>query len=348
MAEKRLSEFSRSTKKVFSRATTTPRALNAGINQEFVDTRRRLDDVFHSIKRLIKTIESTRGTWATVAQEQRDFSRSLAASFIESGDVHKHAAEVEKKLRNLQEVVLRKDNSEAAHRQIVSVMNQYLRMLSSIQAGYKDVELAYTERTRYRLKVDRLQKKDLSHRKNSDKLVRNMEKLDDAQKQLDTKLESILMRMRSAFQKHEAVLQCAHHAFWMANDTHFNSIEQATTEIRNETVNVHKLLVDIELGENEQLEPVPRLNLLTAEDDSSGTEDKDEVHHHINEHNISSPIISPIEHDDKEDNQQSNKIPQSPANDQNVRSRDQISLKFPSTIPPAQSEMSGASVLVSA
>lgn len=258
-----MSEFVGKTKRVLNRAITTKGQMNSGLNQEFVDTRRRLDDISGAVKRLSNSISVTQQSWTAVARQQRDFTQSLSNSFPEPGEVQSYTAGLAKDLRDIQREITNNDTKESPHKQIMSVLGQYLDLLQSIQTEYSSVEKAHTEKMRYQKKVDRLESKNNSSRKHSDQLTRNVEKLDSAQNNLDTKIDAILIRMRAAFQKHEAVLQCAHHSFWMANDTHLGTIEQTTHDIRAESVAVHKLLLGLDMTEDTMLLPVPRpMNLI--------------------------------------------------------------------------------------
>lgn len=296
-----MSELAGKTKRALNKATTTKSQLNSGLNQEFVDTRRRLDDINGAIKRLSKSISVSRQSWTAVARQQRDFTQSLSNSFPQSGEVQSYAAEVAQNLRDVQKEIVRSDAKEAPHQQIVSVLDQYLEVLKSIQAEYNKVEEIYTEKVHYQKKVDRLEKKSNSNRKHADKLTRNVEKLDTAQKGLDEKVAAILERMRSAFQKHEAVLQCAHHSFWMANNTHLGTIEQATHDIRAESVAVHKLLLGLDMSEDKLLMPVPRpTNLIEGPSSNVQTilaadHEKDEVRkedEHVDNRNSTTEVVS--------------------------------------------------------
>lgn len=249
------------TKKVLNRASTSKKSLHQGISAEFEDCRRRLLDISVVIKSLNKCTQSTRRVWTNVAKHQRDFAETLAAAFPRSGEVQAHAAEVETKIRDVQMRLNDDDGQEAAHHRMINVLDQYLGLLNAIENDYAIVETSYTEKMRYERKVDKLEKKA---DKNPGALQRNLTKLKQAREDYDAKLASALARMRSAVEKHEAVLQCAHHAFWMANQTFSATINDATQSIRAESVAVHKHLLNIDVQAQQKIEPVPRVKMLTG------------------------------------------------------------------------------------
>ena len=47
------------TKRAFNRAKTTKKTINSGLNQEFVDNRRRLTDLSNALKKMSKSIHGT-------------------------------------------------------------------------------------------------------------------------------------------------------------------------------------------------------------------------------------------------------------------------------------------------
>lgn len=273
-----MAHLAHETKKVLNRASTSKRSLHEGISAEFEDCRRRLHDISIVIKSLNKCTQSTRQVWTNVAKHQRDFTETLAAAFPRSGEVQAHAAEVETTIRDVQMRLNDEDSQEAAHHRMINVLDQYLGLLNAIESDYTTVETAYTEKMRYERKVDKLEKKA---DKKPGALQRNLRKLKSAREDYDTKLATALARMRSAVDKHEAVLQCAHHAFWMANQTFSSIINNATQSIRSESVAVHKHLLNIDVQAQQKIEPVPRLKMITDEgapssDSSLSTSGSDE------------------------------------------------------------------------
>lgn len=250
------------TKKVINRASTSKKALNQGINAEYLDCRRRLQDISSVTRTLLKSVYATRESWTGVARHQRDFAKTLAAAFPSPGEVQAQAFEVESKIRTVQECLNDDDGPDAAHRRMAAVLEEYLELLNSLEREYGSVEMAYTESTRYERKVDKLEKKAS---KKQDALQRNLEKLSSARSEYDAKVKALLVRMREAFGKHEAVLQCAHHAFWMANQTYSSTIDNLTRSIRAESVAVHRHLLNIDVQGPNELLPVPRVPMISNE-----------------------------------------------------------------------------------
>lgn len=290
------------TKRAFHRVSTRQKTINTGLNQEFVESRRRLSDISTAVKKLNKSIHTTRQVWMEVAKHQRDFSSTLSASFPQGGDVQSHAVEVENLIRTLQQCIMDDDDGGggghakinndggsgtgttpgsvivgAPHRRIVTVLQGYLNLLNDIEKEYKPVEVAFTEKQRYQYKVDRLEKRRTKAStssstspatgKTSARLTRNLEKFNKARNELDMKVNAVISRMRDAFDKHEAVLQCAHHAFWMANDAYLKTVTNVTKDIRLESVAVHDRLLDVKVEENRCLLPIPRQSVIEPDDE---------------------------------------------------------------------------------
>lgn len=269
-----MADFSHNAKRTLNRATTTPGRINSSLNQEFVDTRRRLLEINTALRTLKKSIVSTRQSWAVVVRQQRDFTTRLSTSFPQSGDVQAHAAEVELAMRDVQKKLMVNDVEGSPHQRITDVLDRYLSLLHDITALYPGISLLATEKMRYERKVDAIERR--KYRRDPEKLARNLEKLAEVRDELDRSVENALVRMRAAFQKHEAVLQCAHHAFWMANDIYLTTVEQATRDVRVESVNVHQLLLDIQLDEAKALAPVPRASMIGNGDGDEKVEEQED------------------------------------------------------------------------
>lgn len=249
------------TKRMFSRASTRKKTINKGLSQEFVDSRRRLDELSASLKTLVKAVQSNKQQWMAVAKHQRDFSKTLSSTFPEAGTVHDHADEVELQLRNVQQLISDKDVPDAEHQQLLKVVDEYLKQIEGIEKEYKEIETRFTEKQRYEHKVDKLGKKNNSD-KTSSKLTRNIEKLATAESKLDQKVNTILEKMRTCFSKHQVILQCAHHSYWMANYNYSAIINQSVQNIQAESVAVHDQLLKVNVQQNDKLMPAPRVNLI--------------------------------------------------------------------------------------
>lgn len=253
------------TKRIFSHASTRQKTIDKGLNQEFVDSRRRLDDISGSLKTLVKSIQSSKQQWIAVAQHHRDFTKALASTFPEPGPVHEHADEVELHLRNVQQTVATKDSPDSPHQQLLNIISTYLGQIDALESEYKQVEVRFTEKQRYEHKVSKLSKKKSSD-KISSKLQRNIEKQETAQGKLDTQLSSTLEKMRVCFNQHQVILQCAHHSYWMANYYYSTVINHAVHNIQEESIAVHNQLLGVNVEEKQQLMPIPRLKLIEEYD----------------------------------------------------------------------------------
>lgn len=169
-------------------------------------------------------------------------------------------------MRNLQRLIVDDGGESAPHRRITAVLETYLKHIESIQADYPEVETSYTEVSRYQKKVDKLTKK--GDKKNVT-LKRNVDKLTTARSEHDSKLAAIIARMRPAFDKHEAVFQCAHHAFWIAQEKYSHIVNDTTKNIRWESMAVREHLVNIDVNKSPRLPPIGRVQMIMPGDSPS-------------------------------------------------------------------------------
>lgn len=246
------------TKKRFAHSTTRKKTIKSGISAEYTDNSQKLETVSASIRSLIKEINGARNIWLEVAKHQHHFANALLQSLPVEGSVRTHAKEVETTVRELQRLIMEDEGMGAPHKKITSVLDAYLNLIDSVAKDYQPVEAAYTEVLRYQKKVDKLTKKS----KKESVLSRNMEKLTSARATYDTKLMELLARMHLAYDKHEAVFQCAHHAFWIAHDKYAQVVNDTTKAIRWESVAVREYLVNIDVHSTPKLTAIPRVQKL--------------------------------------------------------------------------------------
>lgn len=171
--------------------------------------------------------------------------------------MHTQAKEVELTVRQLQRLVLDDEGVEAPHRRILRVLEAYLKLIENVQGDYYSVEVAWTEVSRYQKKVDKLSKK-----KRKEQLQRNLEKLTAARSEYDSKLDTVLGRMKEVYSKHEAVFQCAHHSFWIAQEKYSRVLNDTTRSIRWESMAVREHLLNIDINRLGELPPIPRVQML--------------------------------------------------------------------------------------
>lgn len=266
------------TKKRLNRSTTRKKTITTGISAEFTTYRQKLDLITTAVTTLSKQILTTRSIWTEIASHQRDFATTLYSALPQPGPVRTHAEEVDLTVRDAHRRINDDGASAAPHRRIASVLDGYLVLLKSVEADYPPVETSYTEVLRYEKKVDKLQKQVTKNSKASekeskrqDKLTRNLTKSQSARQEHDKIVVDILGRMHSVYDKHEAVFQCAHHAFWIANDTFANAINGATHGIRAESLSVHHQLVNIDVAKVTHLQPIPRIASATVTHNSPAT-----------------------------------------------------------------------------
>ena len=125
--------------------------------------------------------------------------------------------------------------------------------------------------------------------KRQKQLQRNLEKLNVARGAHQTKMDDIVKRLKTAQEKHQVVFQCAHHAFWIAQDRYFSTVDKLTQSVRWESLSVQERITGIDLQATEKLEPILRavalLPPVTASEvtgapqikGSSSMKDQDEV-----------------------------------------------------------------------
>ncbi|KAI0563251.1 hypothetical protein FGB62_44g151 [Gracilaria domingensis] len=255
------------TKKKLNKSTTRKKTIQSGISSEFTNLRGQLTAVSTSVKSLIKSIGTTRDAWLSVAKEEKVFTETLSAAFPDDGDVKTHAKEVETAVQQMQQKLLVNEGPEAPHNKVIAVLEGYLKLMDDIEKDCAHVETSYTEVMRYQRKVDKLQKKPGKRQK---QLQRNLEKLSVARGEHQTKLDDMIKRMKAAQEKHQVVFQCAHHAFWIAQDRYFTTVNQITQPVRWESVSVQERIMNVDLHATEKLELIPRavalLPPVTAKD----------------------------------------------------------------------------------
>eukprot|EP00178_Gracilaria_changii_P011885 TRINITY_DN335_c0_g1_i13.p3 TRINITY_DN335_c0_g1~~TRINITY_DN335_c0_g1_i13.p3 ORF type:complete len:320 (+),score=61.78 TRINITY_DN335_c0_g1_i13:11957-12916(+) len=272
------------TKKKLHRSTTSKKTIQSGISAEYTTLRKNLTTISTSVKSLVKNICTARESWLSVAKEEKDFAETLSAAFYEDGPVKSHATEVQTAVQQMQQKMLAFEGPDSPHHKIVAVLEGYLKLIDDLEKDCSDVETSYTEVLRYQRKVDKLQKKPGKRQK---QLQRNLEKLTVARGEHQTKLDDMVKRMKVAQDKHEIMFQCAHHAFWIAQDQYFSTVNEITQAVRWESVSVRERLMNADPLATEKLELIPRATALlppvTASDvtphiqSSTPTKDKKET-----------------------------------------------------------------------
>lgn len=236
------------------RAKISKKSLE-GINAEFLDYRQRLKNISTVAVTSYNYVSTTRDFWLSIARHQRDFVETMVAGFPSQGPVQAHILEVEMSTRHIRALVNDNDEEDAAHRRISKILLDYVNLLWDIENDCQTVERAYCEKVHYEHKVDKLEKKAAQK---SEALQRNKQKLVKARDKYDTRLSEILADMHWAYAKHEIVLQCAHYAFWMANQAYSATIHEVTHAIRKESMAAHQHLLNIDVYSQDTLVPIPR------------------------------------------------------------------------------------------
>lgn len=254
-----MTDLKHATKKRFAKTLTRKKTIESGVSAEFTDYRKKLQAAYNAVKTMIKEIRATREAWQTVSKHQSAFSEALVAALPVDGVVRTHAREVDNTARKMHHIILENEAPTDAHLRIVGVLEGYLSLLQAIKDDYPDVETSFTEVRRYQRKVEKLTKKAP---KKQESLTRNLEKLNVARGEHDAKLLHIIPRMSAAYEKHEAVFQCAHHAFWISQDKFITIVNNSTHAIRLESAAVRDHLVNIDINTPAKLPPVPRAQAI--------------------------------------------------------------------------------------
>lgn len=250
-------DLKHATKKRLSKVVTSNNRLNQGISAEYTDYRTKLEKISTAVKSLLKQIQSTTATWDEIAKHQHSFANALFAALPTTGVMHSHAKEAEVTVRQLRRSILDDEGVDAPHRRIMRVLEAYLKLIENVQGDYYSAEVAWTEVSRYQKKVDKLSK-----RRKKEVLQRNIAKLSAARAEYDSKLETVLGRMKEVYGKHETVFQCAHHAFWIAQEKYSRVINDTTRSIRWESMAVRQHLLNIDINQKGELPPIPRVQML--------------------------------------------------------------------------------------
>lgn len=246
------------TKKRFAKAKTRSRTIKSGISAEFTEYRTKLQAVQTAINNLIKQIKATPHVWSAIAKHQTSFASTLLAAIANDGVVRSHAREVESTVHQMQRLILEDEGATTPHRRVTAVLDSYLKAIQNVEEGYSAVEMSFTEVKRYEKKVEKLNKKQ----KKREILDRNISKLATARVEHESKLTAIIERMRNTYDKHEAVFQCAHHAFWLAQEKYSAVINDTTMSIRWESMAVREHLMKIDVNNSPKLPPLPRVQRL--------------------------------------------------------------------------------------
>lgn len=256
----RMLQLTHEATKSFSRAKMDRKSLN-GINSEFLDLRKKIRTISTLMVTSYNFITSTREFWAAVARHQRDFVETLAIGFRTQGAVLDHILQVEKSTRHIRINLNDDDDNEVSHKRMSKMVFEYIELMHDIEDECETIEMAYLNKVHYEQKMNKLEGKPFQK---AEVLQRNLEKLTQARDQYDARLSAILADMRSVLARHEFMLQCAHHAFWMANQTYSSIIQDITSPIRLESIAIYqRFLTTNEWSEN-CFAPIPRLPEIAA------------------------------------------------------------------------------------
>lgn len=278
-------------KKRLSLITTRKKVLEDGLDAEFVTLRDQLDGIYKSLKVLSTQIRTSRQDWTQVAKHQGEFASKLASSLPQGGPVRNHASEVEDRIRHVYRRLIEEDGKGSAHEKLTSILDSYESMIVAIREEYPKVNSAYNETLRYSKKTDKVERRK---RDNHEKLNRNATKREAAENKYKDMLFDIIPRMKGLLAKHEAVFQCAHHAFWLASNTYVTTIETATEYIRQESVLTHPKLLDIDVHNTRELPPTARVRMIEGGKSSAKSLTSDQE----DEAAGSTVLVEQIDHDD--------------------------------------------------
>lgn len=246
-----------------------------GLNAEFVTLGEQLNGIYKSLKILSNQIRTSRQDWTQIARHQGEFAAKLTSSLPQGGPVRVHATEVENRIRHVYRRLVEEDGAGSNHAKLTSILDIYETKIEALRNEYPKVEMAYNETVRYSKKTVSVEGgKNPSH----EKLHRNTAKREKAQNDYDRLLADIVPRMKEVLNKHEAVFQCAHHAFWLASNTYVTTIENATEQIRSESVAVEPQLLQIDVSNPHELPPIERVAMIEDGDAHKDESHKDERH----------------------------------------------------------------------
>lgn len=243
------------TKKRLAKTATSKKTIESGVSAEFTNLRTQLSSIGTAVKSLITRIGTARDSWLAVAKEQAEFADTVVAAVSTDGELRSHAKEVQAALHQLQQKLLATEGINSPHRKISAVLEGYLKNVQDVDADGSLVETGYSEVLRYQKKVERLQKKG---GKRQTQLQRNLEKLTVARNAYQAKLDDNVARMKEVVGKHEVVVQCAHHAFWIAQQGYFKAVDEITREARWESVSMQERVMDVDINRTPKLELIPR------------------------------------------------------------------------------------------
>lgn len=169
-------------------------------------------------------------TWKDVCQKQKTFAEAFANKYPDKDKVREFVKTSASKSQALvKEFVLKTEGSSAPYHDLDAMVQSYLSEIAAVQEQYKEITDLNTEMQMYSKKVD-----DLSKAKKTDeaRTARNMDKLEEAKKQYDSKLDVMVEKMKHIYSRRAIVLKAAYVAYWSSQLRAFDLLSESLKDTR--------------------------------------------------------------------------------------------------------------------
>lgn len=197
---------------------------------EYADLCNKLSNLSTYLQQASADLHASEKGWKELCSKQKDFAKTFANKYPDKDQVRDFAKKSEAKTQGLvKEFILKTEGSTAPHHDLDAMVHAYLEEIRGVQEQYKEVTDLNTEVKMYEKKV-----KDLSKNKKADetKTARNMEKMEQAVEQYETKLDTVIEEMKAVYAKHNVVLKATYVAYWSSQLRAFDLLSNTLVDTR--------------------------------------------------------------------------------------------------------------------
>jgi hypothetical protein len=172
----------------------------------------KLANLLTFLKASVKAIADSEIAWKDMQVKQRTFAEQFLSLYPDKDIVREHGKiSAERSQRLTDEMGLGYDGSAYQLTELTTLIRDYIAEITALHNQYKMVHDLTTDLKLYTKKCE-----DLTKSKKSDesKLLRNLEKREEARSKYDAKLEDVVDQMRRVYDRRGVVLRGAYVAFW--------------------------------------------------------------------------------------------------------------------------------------
>lgn len=197
---------------------------------EYADLCNKLSNLSTYLQQASADLHASEKGWKELCSKQKDFAKQFANKYPDKDQVREFAKKSEAKTQGLvKEFILKTEGSTAPHHDLDAMVQAYLEEIRTVQEQYKEVTDLNTEVKMYEKKV-----KDLSKSKKADetKTARNMEKMEQAVQDYETKLDDVIEEMKAVYAKHNVVMKATYVAYWSSQLRAFDLLSDTLVDTR--------------------------------------------------------------------------------------------------------------------